>query len=98
MSTFIWPSEDGWPYPDTVGEMIDHDTDLDDDLVTLRTDQARLLRCLEPLEREVLTGRFGLDGRPAKSVFDLGRETGLSTTDIELVMGSGLTKLRRRLA
>ena len=95
--TFIWPSEDGWPYPDTAREVIDLDTEVDDDLFALRNDRAHVLACLEPLEREVLTARFGLDGSPARSVFDVGLATGLSTDDVEALTGTGLTKLRRRL-
>ena len=36
MSSYVWPNEDGWPYPDQEGELIDFDNELDDDVVSLR--------------------------------------------------------------
>lgn len=97
MSTFVWPSEDGWPYPDTAREWADVD-ESDDDLLALRTDRAHLLSGLEPVERDVIAARFGLDGTPARSMRELHDQFGLSQGDLLTIMGSGLAKLRQRLA
>jgi DNA-directed RNA polymerase sigma subunit (sigma70/sigma32) len=98
MSTFVWPSEDGWPYPDTAAEWADPETASDDDdLLSVRFDR-RLLDDLDPLERHVLAARFGLDGRVARSLGELHDDLGMSAADVELLLASGLTKLRTRLA
>ena len=97
MSTFVWPSEDGWPYPDTAREWADPETaGDDDDLLSVRVD-ARLLDGLDPLERRVLAARFGLEGRATQSVDELHDDLGLPTADVETLLASGLTKLRARL-
>ena len=36
MSSYVWPSDDGWPYPDTAREVVDPDAELDEDLIWLR--------------------------------------------------------------
>ena len=68
-----WPSEGGWPYADAdeePGEVdpADPDADLDEDLVALHATGTHLLDGLAPLERTVVSARFGLDGRPARSM------------------------------
>ncbi|HET7651531.1 MAG TPA: sigma factor-like helix-turn-helix DNA-binding protein [Acidimicrobiales bacterium] len=98
MSTFVWPSEDGWPYPDTAAEWVDPETAADDDdLLSVRFD-ARLLDGLDPLERQVLSARYGLDGHTVRTVGELHDDLGMSTGDVETLLASGLTKLRTRLA
>ena len=98
MSTFVWPSEDGWPYPDTAAEWADPETASDDDdLLSVRFD-THLLEALDPLERHVLASRFGLDGRTAQTLGELHDDLGMSTDDVETVLSAGLTKLRARLA
>ena len=51
MSSYLWPSEDGWPYPDQEGEQIDFSNEVDDDIVSLRASPAHLFDTLDPLER-----------------------------------------------
>lgn len=98
MSTFVWPSEDGWPYPDAAREWADPATAADDDdLLSIRVD-AHLLDGLEPLERQVLASCFGLDGRAVRSLEELHDDLGMPTADVETLLASGLTKLRSRLA
>ena len=96
MSTFVWTSEDGWPYPDTAAEWADPEPATDDDLLSVRFD-AHLLEALDPLERHVLASRFGLDGRTAQSLAELHDDLGMSAEDVEMLLTSGLTKLRARL-
>lgn len=98
MATFVWPSEDGWPYPDAdVGwadEVVDEQ---DDDLLSLRATPGRLLNGLNSVERQVITARFGLDGRGTRSFEQIQVTTGLRPSEALEAMGSGLAKLRTQL-
>jgi len=96
MSSF-WPTEDGWPYPDSSREIIDLDSEADDDLLNIRVPPVHLFDQLDPLEREVIAGRFGLAGAPLRSMKQLRLDTGLPAADIRQALGSGLEKLRTQL-
>ena len=98
MATFIWPAEDGWPYPDTGPEVVDLDADVDDDLLSLRAESSHLLDELEPLERRVIAALYGLGGRPTRSFQQLHDEWGVADDDLRSALGSGLGKLRTHLA
>lgn len=98
-----WPSDDGWPYADAdadAGEIDvpDPSADLDDDLVALHVSGAHLFDGLDPLERDVLSARFGFDGGPGRSMRELQHETGLSREQLRHALGDGLAKVRDRLA
>jgi DNA-directed RNA polymerase sigma subunit (sigma70/sigma32) len=95
-SSFLWPSDDGWPYPDPPPER-EPDVEIDEDLIALRARAAGLLAGLDPLERTVLTARFGLDGTPERSMKQLRADLGLSRDELRAALGSGLTKLRAQL-
>jgi DNA-directed RNA polymerase sigma subunit (sigma70/sigma32) len=97
MSGFVWPAEDGWPYPDGGAEVTDPAADVDHDVVFLRTDSAHLLEGLDETERRVVTARYGLDGEAPRSVKDLRGELGLSRAEVRQVLGSALEKLRSQL-
>jgi DNA-directed RNA polymerase sigma subunit (sigma70/sigma32) len=97
MGSFMWPSEDGWPYPDVDGELIDPAADIDEDLVSVRFLPDRILDDLEPLERLLLGARFGVGGHEIRSMKQLHADTGLSRADLRASLGSGLTKLRTQL-
>jgi DNA-directed RNA polymerase sigma subunit (sigma70/sigma32) len=98
MSTFVWPSEDGWPYPDSGADWVEPESPADDDdLLSVRFD-THLLDDLDPLERHVLAARFGLDGRVAQSVGELHDDLGMSADDVQTLLSSGLSKLRLRLS
>jgi hypothetical protein len=97
MSTFVWPTDDGWPYPDTRDETIDLDGEADDDLLNLTATSQHLLDHLNPLEREVVCARFGLAGQPERSMRELVSATGLPRADLRDALGSGLDKLRTQL-
>lgn len=97
MATFVWPAEDGWPYPDDTAEVTDHTADLDDDLVSLHAGQLHLLDELDDAERRVVSAHYGLDGRPPRSMKELRNETGMSRTEVRQVLVSGLEKLRARM-
>lgn len=98
MATFIWPAEDGWPYPDTGREVVDLDADVDDDLLSLRAESSHLLDDLEPLERRVISALYGFGGGPTRSFQQLHDEWGLADDDLRSALGSGLGKLRTHLA
>ena len=97
MSTFVWPAEDGWPYPDSPDEVIDLDSEADDDLLNVTATAEHLLDRLNPLEREVVRSRFGLGGHPERSMRELVLETGLPRADLRDALGTGLAKLRAQL-
>ena len=99
-----WPSDEGWPYPDVdadigadqLEELIDVSTDTDDDLVSLHA-SARLFDGLEPLERAVITARYGLDGREPRSIREIQHDLGLPRADLRVALGDGLSKLRAQI-
>ncbi len=93
----LWPSEDGWPYADGDDGPADTDADPDDDLVSLHALSPHLFDDLEPLERQVVTGRFGLDGRPSRSIRQLARDLGAPRDDLRAALSAALAKLRAHL-
>jgi len=97
VSTF-WATEDGWPYPDALEDWVDLDSESDDELLNLRIPPRRLYDALDPLERQVISSRFGLEGVPVRSMKELLADTGLPREDLRQALGSGLEKLRVQLA
>lgn len=103
MRSFPWPGDDGWPYADSDGIVADGVEDLDaadaidDDLVSLHALPPGVLAALDPLERQVITARFGLDGAPVLSMRQLHHDLGVPRADLRVALGSGLDKLRARL-
>lgn len=77
--------------------MADPAETVDDDLLWLRTSGRRVIGCLDAMERQVITARFGLDGRGTRSFEQIQVTTGLPPARALDVMGSGLAKLRREL-
>ena len=99
MGAFVWPSEDGWPYPDAEADLVDPTVAAgDDDLLCLQVSARRALSRLDPVERQVIAARFGLDGRGVRSFEQIQAATGVSPIQAADAMGSGLAKLRRSLA
>ena len=96
MATFVWPAEDGWPYPDPESDTVDVESGLDDDLVSLVCDRHVFDR-LDPLERTVIESRFGLHGTPIRTLKELHRQLGVPREDLRSAMGSALAKLRAEL-
>lgn len=99
-----WPSDEGWPYsdrdrgdPSTNPASSDGSTEADDDLVSLHAAAPHLFDDLHPIERQVVAARFGLDGRPARTLKQLQRELGLAPDDLRSAYAGGLAKLRRHL-
>ena len=102
MASFLWRDDDGWPYPDpdehAAIEVADRALEIDDDLISLRAGPPHLYDGLEPLERTVVTGHFGLDGQPARSIKELHQDLHLPRAEVLSAYESGLAKLRRNLA
>jgi len=97
MTTFVWPAEDGWPYPDDLVEVTDHSADVDDDLVSLHAGSLHLLDDLDDGERRVVVAHYGLDGRAPRNMKQLRNEMGMSRAEARQALGTGLEKLRSRL-
>jgi DNA-directed RNA polymerase sigma subunit (sigma70/sigma32) len=97
MSSFFWPSDEGWPYPDTVGETIDLDATTDDDALSIRAAPAQLFDHLDPLERAVITAHYGLEGKDPRTMKELHAEMGLPRAELRDALGTGLAKLRTEL-
>jgi DNA-directed RNA polymerase sigma subunit (sigma70/sigma32) len=98
MRSYVWPSEDGWPYPDGRAELPDLDSNIDEDAIVLRGAGSRLFDLLDPLERQVITSHYGLDGSPPRTMKDLHHDTGLPRTELREALAGGLAKLRISLA
>lgn len=98
MSTYLWPSEDGWPYPDGDLDLEDPAAGVDDDALLLRATPTHLLDTLAPLERRVVTAHYGLDGSPPRSMKQLHADLGLPRAEIKEALVSGLVKLRFTLS
>jgi DNA-directed RNA polymerase sigma subunit (sigma70/sigma32) len=97
MTSFLWPAEDGWPYPDSGTEAVDLTAESDDDLLALRIPPPHLFDELDPLERWVVNCHYGLDGSPARTLADLHAELGMTQAEVQGILGSGLAKLRAHL-
>ncbi len=94
----LFPTDDGWPYPDGVDEvaMID-DTEPDLDALELQADR-HAFDGLTLGERAAVVQHFGLDGKtpvPSKRLADT---LGCSRAEAREMLGSGIDKLRTRLS
>jgi len=98
MRSYVWPSESGWPYPDGRTELADLDSNIDEDAVVLRAAGSRLFDLLDPLERQVITARYGLGDAPPRTMKDIHHDTGLPRTELREALAGGLAKLRISLA
>ena len=97
MRSYLWP-EDGWPYPDSKAELPDLDSNIDEDAMVLRGMGPKLFDFLAPLERQVITAHYGLDGSPPRTMKELHHEMGLPRTELREALAAGLAKLRATLA
>jgi DNA-directed RNA polymerase sigma subunit (sigma70/sigma32) len=98
MPSYQWPSEDGWPYPDVEGHEPESDESFDDDALVLRAAPPHLFDHLDPLERQVVTAHYGLDGSPPRSMKQLHTDLGMTRAQVREALAGGLAKLRDRLA
>lgn len=98
MSSFLWPNEDGWPYPDGADDTESLDGAIDDDAMVLKAAPPHLFDELDPLEMRVVSSHYGLDGSPPRSMKELHNDLGMSKADVRDTLAGGLAKLRARLS
>jgi DNA-directed RNA polymerase sigma subunit (sigma70/sigma32) len=91
----LFPSDDGWPYPD-LGAALDPAADADDfDALELLGPHA--FDRLTTGERDALFLHFGLEGRDPHSMKTLGPALGCSRTEARQLLGRAIDKLRVEL-
>ncbi len=93
----VFPSDDGWPYPDLPRGFDEPAAveEIDLDALELRVDP-RAFECLDPIEYDLVIRRFGFHG-PATSMKDLAHDLGWSHAQTRDVLGGAIDKLRARL-
>ncbi|GIU89391.1 MAG: hypothetical protein KatS3mg010_0490 [Acidimicrobiia bacterium] len=93
----LFPTDDGWPYPDASGDLdpLD-DGEPDLDALELRV-EPRAFAGLSDAERAVVYRRYGLDGGPPMSVKELAPALGCTRGEIRSLLGAALDKLRSHL-
>ena len=90
----LFPTDDGWPYPDAVGTELAADTP---DLDALELLGPRAYDVLSASERDALFWHFGLDGGTALSMKELAPKLGCSRADARVILGSAIDKVRVQL-
>jgi DNA-directed RNA polymerase sigma subunit (sigma70/sigma32) len=96
----LFPTDDGWPYPDAASVGLGGiepvaDDDIDLDALELRADP-HAFDALSPLEYDVLSRRFGLHG-PPESMKQLAHDLDCSHADAREILGRAIEKMRTRL-
>lgn len=88
----LFPSDDGWPYPD-LNTALDPAAEADDfDALELIGPHA--FDRLTPQEREALFMHFGLEGHDSHSMKALGPAIGCTRSEARQLLGSAIDKLR----
>ncbi len=90
----LFPSDDGWPYPDVLTEPAIED-EIDLDALELRADP-HAFADLTAAEHFAIEQRFGFGGPPC-SMKHLARELGCTHADARALLGGAIDKLRMRL-
>ncbi len=91
----LFPSDDGWPYPDAPGtEQIADMPDLD----ALELLGPRAFVTLTDAERDALFWHFGLQGQTALSMKELAVALGCTRTEARDLVGSAIDKVRVHLS
>jgi hypothetical protein len=92
----LFPTDDGWPYPDALARELADDGEPDLDALELRADP-HVFDGLAPDELAAVIARFGLDGSTPRSVKELGDHLGCTRAEARDRLGRGVDKLRTRL-
>jgi len=99
----LYPTDDGWPYPDRTGDVasdVAADDEIDLDALELRVDRHAFADLTE-LEHYVVCRRYGLpNGSPPlapASMKQLARDLECTHAEVAVVLGCALDKLRTRL-
>jgi DNA-directed RNA polymerase sigma subunit (sigma70/sigma32) len=91
----LFPTDDGWPYPDAAALEPCVDDDIDLDALELRVDR-HVYADLTEVEHFAVAERYGLAGPPC-SMKELARRLECSHADARELLGGALVKLRARL-
>jgi DNA-directed RNA polymerase sigma subunit (sigma70/sigma32) len=91
----LFPTDDGWPYPDVTVPELAADDDVDLDLLELRVDPHAYADLTE-IEYFAVSWRYGLQG-PPHTMKALAGELECSHAEARAVLGGALDKLRWRL-
>jgi DNA-directed RNA polymerase sigma subunit (sigma70/sigma32) len=90
----LFPSDDGWPYPDATGvELVADAPDLD----ALELLGPHSYDTLTARERAALAFRFGLNGSDVYSMKELAPMLGCSRAEACVVLGTAIDKVRTQL-
>jgi DNA-directed RNA polymerase sigma subunit (sigma70/sigma32) len=90
----LFPSDDGWPYPDATGtELVADAPDFD----ALELLGPHSYDTLTAQERAALAFRFGLNGSKAYSMKELAPMLGCSRAQAGVVLGCAIDKVRTQL-
>jgi DNA-directed RNA polymerase sigma subunit (sigma70/sigma32) len=91
----LFPTDDGWPYPDMPrAEPLADTPDLD----ALEMLGPHAFDCLTPEERDALFKHFGLRGNAAVSMKELAPLLGCSRSDARDILGRAIDKVRVQLS
>lgn len=91
----LFPSDDGWPYPDAPGLDLADDDEPDLDLLELRADPHAYADLTE-VEYFAVSQRYGIGCTPC-SMKALARELECTHAEARDLLGGALDTLRRRL-
>jgi DNA-directed RNA polymerase sigma subunit (sigma70/sigma32) len=90
----LFPSDDGWPYPDVQKrELVADAPDVD----ALELLGPRVYDTLTVQERDALRFRFGLQGGTALSMKELAPRLGCTRSEAGAVLGRAIDKMRTQL-
>lgn len=92
----LFPSDEGWPYPDVRGPDLVDPGEPDLDALELVADR-HAYDGLTLQEREALFRRFGLAGRDALTMKELGPSLGCTQAEARVLLGCAIDKVRVRL-
>ena len=90
----LFPSDDGWPYPDALrNELVADVPDFD----ALELLGPHVFDTLTAQERAALMFRFGLNGSEALSMKELAPTLGCTRAEASVVLGRAIDKMRVQL-
>jgi DNA-directed RNA polymerase sigma subunit (sigma70/sigma32) len=90
----LFPTDDGWPYPDATGADLVADVP---DLDALEMLGPHSFDALTEEERDALFSHFGLHGRDALSMKQLAPALGCTRAEARALLGSAIDKVRVQL-
>jgi hypothetical protein len=91
----LFPTDDGWPYPEPTGRDFVADAP---DLDALEMLGPRAFDCLNNTEHDALFWHFGLGGHEAMPMKELAPMLGCTRAEAAAVLGAAIDKLRVELS